>query len=87
MKPKPKSSPSRERVVRAAHSSADIRHRLCGAINYDYRQKDLAKWLGVSMSYLSDFLSGKREVGPTILKKLGYEVKPYYILAAHRRTR
>lgn len=47
-------------------------------ISYDVTQRDVAKTLGVSTAYLSQFLAGQREVGPKILKALGYEIAPLY---------
>jgi transcriptional regulator with XRE-family HTH domain len=59
-------------------TSADIRTLLINKLGYNFSQKDMAKKLGVSNSYLSDYLAGKREVGPTILKALGFSVVPRY---------
>lgn len=52
----------------------DVQALIC----YDVTQRDLAKTLGISTAYLSDFLAGKRGAGPTILKALGYEIEPVY---------
>lgn len=41
-------------------------------------QRDLAKELGVSETYLSDFIRGKRTAGPKVLKGLGYDPTPFY---------
>jgi transcriptional regulator with XRE-family HTH domain len=59
-------------------TSAALRKILQGQIKYGATQTDLAAELGVSRSYLCDFLQGNREVGPTILKALGYDPTPYY---------
>ena len=63
---------------RAYMSSREIADMLKARISFRRRQKALAKSLGVSQSYLSDFLAGNREVGPTILKALNFEITPYY---------
>jgi len=36
-------------------------------------QRALAEEFGVSPTYLGDILSGRRQAGPTILKRMGYE--------------
>ena len=59
-------------------TSADIRQLLKARITYTVTQKHIAKDLGVSGAYLSDYLAGNREVGPTILKKLGFDLTPHY---------
>lgn len=41
-------------------------------------QRTLAQELGISEAYLSDFLNGRRNAGPTILKRLGYDPTPHY---------
>ena len=38
-----------------------------------HTQSGLADQLGVSAQYLSDVKSGRREIGPGLLKALGYE--------------
>lgn len=42
------------------------------------QQKDLAKALGVSPSYLSDVMNGRREPGPMILSRLGLRRQVVY---------
>ena len=59
-------------------TSRQIADMLKKRITYHVRQKSIAKALGVSQSYLCDFLAGKREVGPKILKALKFEIVPYY---------
>lgn len=44
----------------------------------DGNQKDYAKRVGISASYLSDFLNSRRDPGPKLLKALGFEDKRYY---------
>lgn len=41
-------------------------------------QRVLAEELGISEAYLSDFLNGRRNAGPLILKGLGYDPTPHY---------
>lgn len=59
-------------------TSKEIAKSLRDRINYQKTQRDLAKDLGVSESYLSDFLSGNRGAGPTILKALGFSLTQFY---------
>lgn len=47
-------------------------------ITYETTQRILAAKWGISPSYLSDFLAGKRGPGPAILKGLGYAPQPFY---------
>jgi len=69
-------------VSRAYSTSGDIRSVLRHRLGYSFKQKHLAKELGVSVAYLSDYLAGNREVGPTILKAMGYSILPHYRKAA-----
>jgi len=41
-------------------------------------QKDMARKLGVSEGYFSDFIRENRGVGPQILLALGYSLEPHY---------
>lgn len=59
-------------------TSREIADILKARLGYEVKQRDLAQECGVSPAYMSDFLVGNREVGPTILKALGYEITPYY---------
>ena len=59
-------------------TSREIADMLKARISYRKRQKAIAKVLGISQSYFSDFLAGKREAGPTILKALNFETTPHY---------
>ena len=36
-------------------------------------QREVAKKIGVSMSYLNDYLHGRRDLGPTFFRGLGLE--------------
>ena len=38
----------------------------------------LAREMGISETYLSDFVHGRRNAGPTIIDKLGYQAIPHY---------
>lgn len=42
-------------------------------------QKDMASVLEVSPQYLNDFLTGRREPGPAILKNLGLKKQVRYV--------
>jgi hypothetical protein len=42
-------------------------------------QKDMASVLRVSPQYLNDFLKGRREPGPSILKELGLRREVRYV--------
>lgn len=59
-------------------SSREIAEQVKQHVSYKIRQRDIARKLGVSNSYLSDFLAGNREAGPKILKALGFQTVPYY---------
>jgi transcriptional regulator with XRE-family HTH domain len=50
-------------------------------------QKALAKELGISEPYLSDFLNGRRDAGPAILKALGFDHMPFYRKAGKSHDR
>lgn len=41
-------------------------------------QKQLAKRLDISQTYLCHIMQGKVSAGPTVLKALGFEAKPFY---------
>lgn len=60
------------------HSADEIAEALRGRISYDTTQIDLAKELGISRSHLCEVLGGKKQLGPAILKALGYDPTPYY---------
>lgn len=47
-------------------------------IGYRKPQTALADELGVSRSYLSEVLAGKKKPGPGLLRALGYDPSPYY---------
>ena len=55
----------------AAHIKAQARAK-------NKTQRKMADELGISEAYLSDFLNGRRNAGPTILKRLGYDPTPHY---------
>ena len=59
-------------------TSRQIASDVRAMISYDVNQGDIAKQLHVSRAYLSEFLSGKREVSAAILEALGYESEPLY---------
>ena len=59
-------------------TSRQIAESLKNKIRYHKTQRDLSRELGVSGSYLCDFLSGNREAGPLILKALGFDKTPRY---------
>lgn len=59
-------------------TSRQIASDIRAMISYDVNQGDIAKELRVSRAYLSEFLSGKREVSSAILEALGYEIEPLY---------
>lgn len=59
-------------------TSRQIADSLKARIGYGVTQRDIAKELGISTAYLCDFLAGRREAGPTILKKLGFDIAPLY---------
>ncbi|MDE2469618.1 MAG: helix-turn-helix transcriptional regulator [Bradyrhizobium sp.] len=50
-------------------TSRQIASDVRAMISYDVNQGDIAKELRVSRAYLSEFLSGKREVSSAILKR------------------
>ncbi len=62
-------------------TSRELAEVVRGRVSYNVTQAMLAKEFGVSQSYLSDFLAGKREAGPRILKALGYNDTPHYTKA------
>lgn len=62
-------------------TSRDIADGIKRQVGYSTTQRMIAVRLGVSDAYLSDFLSGRREVGPSILKALGYDTTPHYTKA------
>lgn len=64
--------------MRIFRTSRQIADGLRARIKYGVTQRDIAKELGISTAYLCDFLAGKREAGPTILKKLGFDTDPLY---------
>lgn len=41
-------------------------------------QKEWADQYGVAPSYLSDFLNGRRDASPSILRALGFDPMHYY---------
>ena len=55
-----------------------LRQRLSGRT-----QVSLAQELGITTSYLSDILTGRRAIGPQVLKALGLEKRITY----HRSSR
>lgn len=59
-----------------------IRTRVRGMITYETKQRAIAKELGVSDAYLSEFLGGRKDAGPKILQALGYDTEPFYREAA-----
>ncbi|MDE2472517.1 MAG: helix-turn-helix transcriptional regulator [Bradyrhizobium sp.] len=65
-------------------TSRQIASDLRAMISYDVNQGDIAKELRVSRAYLSEFLSGKREVSSAILEALGYDIEPLYRLKPTR---
>lgn len=42
------------------------------------KQAEWAKEIGVSAQYVNDFLRGRRDAGPALLRALGFEPTPYY---------
>jgi len=70
----------------AYKSSRDLANKVRAKISYDTTQKMIAAEFGVSQAYLSDFLAGRREAGPKILKALGYEPTPFYRTASKSGT-
>ncbi len=54
-------------------TAAQIRAELASRSAYPRTQKDLARQLGVSVSYLNECIKGRRELGPLVLSALGYE--------------
>ena len=60
-------------------SEQEIIETMRARIGYKRTQNDLADKLGVSHSYLSELLAGKKKSpGPSILKALGYDPAPHY---------
>lgn len=59
-------------------SEQDIIEVVRAKITYRRHQTALAAELGVSRSYLSEFLAGKKSPGPVILRAIGYDPSPYY---------
>ena len=59
-------------------SEQDLVALLRSQIGENGTQKDWAAKAGVSAVYVSDFLQGKRNAGPAILRALGFDPKPYY---------
>lgn len=59
-------------------TSRAIAEQVKRMIKYGTTQKMLAKQFGISAAYLCDFLQGRREAGPKILRALGYDPIPRY---------
>jgi predicted transcriptional regulator len=59
-------------------SEDDIVAAIRARVSYDVGQSDIAQELGISQSYLSELLSGKKSLGPLVLKKLGFDPKPHF---------
>lgn len=59
-------------------SDRDIAEMLKAKLGPKRTQKVVAEELGISEAYLSDFLNGRRNAGPMILKGLGYDPTPHY---------
>lgn len=41
-------------------------------------QKEWAAKNGLAASYVSDFLNGRRDAGPALLRALGFDPQPFY---------
>jgi hypothetical protein len=59
-------------------SAAEIVELLRGRVGYRRRANALARQLGVSHSYLSEVLAGKKLPGPKLLDALGFDPAPRY---------
>lgn len=59
-------------------TSREIAEIVKRRVKYGTTRKMIAKEMGISQGYLSDFLLGNREAGPKILTAMGYEVEPRY---------
>ena len=59
-------------------TSRDLAEQVKRQVKYGVTQKDIAKQFGISAAYLCDFLQGRREAGPKILRALGYDPIPRY---------
>lgn len=56
----------------------DLRQLVRDLVGYDSTQKAIAARFGISQTYLSDFLSGRKDAGAKILDALGYDPTPFY---------
>lgn len=63
-------------------SEDEIADALRQRIGYRKTQEDLANELGISRSYLSEILAGKKKVGHAVLTAMGYDPKPRYMKLA-----
>ena len=60
-------------------TEAEIVEELRSRVSYRISQTDLADKIGISRSYLSEVLAGKKiSIGPRILDALGYDPAPRY---------
>ena len=62
----------------AFQSEQAIRETVRAKIGYRRTQLHLADELGISRSMLSEFLAGKKNAGPVLLKALGFDPRPHY---------
>jgi transcriptional regulator with XRE-family HTH domain len=59
--------------MKTKYTEKELKQLIIDRIKYGVTQKSLAKELGISQGYLSDFLAGKRGIGTQIVKALGFE--------------
>jgi len=64
-------------------SALEIVDQLKRRIGYDLQLCALAQELGVSHSYLSEVLAGKKTPGPKLIRALGYDPTPRYTKKAN----
>lgn len=58
---------------------SDIKEILQGFVRIEGNQTKAAQKLGITSSYLSDVLNGKRSPGPSILSKIGLDSVVVYV--------
>jgi len=57
----------------------DIVKELRGMITAECPARSLAKQFGISPSFLSEILSGKRQINTSVLMGMGYDPEPRYV--------
>ena len=67
--------------MKTRYTESEVRQLIIGRIKYGVTQKNIATELGVSESYLCDFLKGNRGLGEKMPKSMGFRIETVYIKA------